>query len=268
MIAAATLLCGMAVSSAKAAPVIIDDFTTGIFQGVSGLALAGLGFAAGQQNGSMLGGQRDVYLRVTSQVAGQPDASAQVQSGTGYFEYLNRIGAQSNFLIQWDGSDAQTVGGAHYFNPMAELNHGLTGTGANFGGVDLTGGGMFDAFGTLFTLDGNTVESFVMLFSGAGNVSRHDFNKTGPAASFQHYALFQNSGAPDAFSIVSGTGADFTDITAIVIGGRAPSGTGFGLNLHLELISSIAVPEPTTIALLGLGLMGLAVMRRRRSTAA
>lgn len=260
---AVTALCaGMAFSSAQAALVTVDDFSSGIFEAGTALEIDGVGTAAGQQLGTMLGGERDVYLRVTAAVAGSPDASAEVQTGVGEFEYSNRIGAQSDFLIQWDGSDGQTSGGADYDNPTGELSQGL-------GGIDLTMGGMFDAFGTLFTLDGNTVESFVMLFSSAGDSSVHFFDKEGPETGFQHFAKFNNSGAADAFTVVSGAGADFTSITAIVIGGRAAAGSaGTGLNLQLDLIDSITVPEPATLALFGAGLVGIGAIRRRRKAAA
>ena len=62
----------------------------------------------------------------------------------------------------------------------------------------------------------------------------------------------------DAFSTVSGTGADFTsvDFVKIILTSTLPS-------IDLTLTEYGVVPEPTSLAILGLGLLGFVASRRK-----
>jgi hypothetical protein len=268
MIAAGTLS-----SAAVAAPVTIDDFLTG---GTSITIGSGVGtsFSIGAAS-SIIGTERDVRLEVVDPGAG---SNSTIAIGLGTFDYNHsnpEAGgtSHSRFLLQYDGVDGAIAGAGSTAEGFGGAGNaqGLT-DGA--GGVDLTGGGMFDAFGTLFTLDSETVFSEIRLYDGGGRTVQHLFDKVGPVTDFQHFAFFNDSGAANAFTLIAGAGAfDFTDITSIEIMGEAfgdntVSPTIGGLTLNVSLINGISVPEPTTVALFGAGLVGLGAVRRRRKTAA
>ena len=94
-------------------------------------------------------------------------------------------------------------------------------------------------------------------FTGSGTTSFlyfHFGNGNGAAANNPDYFVFQlttPTGAASGTWTAGGTGADWNGMSNIAVAYRG---------------TTTRVPEPTTLALLGLGLIGLTVVRRRRAT--
>lgn len=71
----------------------------------------------------------------------------------------------------------------------------------------------------------------------------------GVAEDFQHFVL------PDLF----------TNVTSLLFTGRLLDGSIAGLSIdNLEIADSVSVPEPGTLGLMGISLLGVAAVRRRR----
>ena len=79
------------------------------------------------------------------------------------------------------------------------------------------------------------------------------------------------AGDPDLFLLDDSQAFNFIFIAALAVVEDCPQGTGLcgsGSRLRIASFSGSEVPEPGALALLGVGLVGLAMTRRRRKVAA
>ena len=133
----------------------------------------------------------------------------------------------------------------------------------------LPGQVVFNSVSLLYLLDnstviGNTYNATLAFTSGIGNVSYtasqagYSYGDPGSGANI--------STGPTPFSNVTSGGFSVTTNTPVVNSGNLPgSSYSFAVTYDYSVVPS-GVPEPSTVALIGAGLVGLAsVARRRRS---
>jgi len=134
--------------------------------------------------------------------------------------------------------------------------------------LDLMGGGTFD---TVFEDEGNDT------YSGVPGTTLNAINtwtstgtytdgfvagglNTTEGASWMLFANFNSQSGLNAWAATSATGQQI-DLSSYLTGGNSSVG---GLRVKFQLSENQAIPEPGTMALFGLGLIGLVGLRRRK----
>lgn len=247
------------------------DFTDGSF------TAADSSYTQAGPDGSIIGSYRDLIVSNLSGGINSVSGSS-INVVGGQLRFSTDTGTVGQGQVQWDGDDS-AIGA----NPIFDVN--ATG----LGGLNLGADGStafqliteFSDLGWVFELtmykDAFNYTTVSVDASSVGGVG----GLTAPHVSYIPFSAFTNAGfcgtygaAPGVNAITCvGTGADTTSVGALVAtinagDPLAPDGIGSvpqarTAAVDLQLSSVTTVPEPSAIALVGLGLLGLGAVRRK-----
>lgn len=220
------------------ASLVIDSFTVPQGIEISDKLTDGNTVSAPQVGGGdILGGFRDVYVSKQGNLAADPNAgvSANVFVGGdgGTLSYNEQSGQNGFGTVRWDGV---STGGAINTSGLGSLD--LTASGSAFkvdliradAGLPLT----FFVWSDLLNNNVYSLSSFMLTASGAGSY---------------------------IFNFSDFIGANFADVGALEL--QINGGQLGDLDAQVDMVS--VVPEPGTLALAGIALLGLGAIRRRKS---
>jgi hypothetical protein len=220
------------VASSAQAVVLIDTFddTTQVIEETSVGSYPNSAVAS-----EALGGTRDMTLIIDTAASADHVLQAN-RNGNGLFQYFESDG-NGTFELVYDGdNDATTL------DPIG------------LGGVDLTMGGATRIL--LASLSDQDTDLTMTVYSDAGNAS--ELMAVAPMGGDFTNVEFAFSD----FVPTIGAGADFTSVGAIAL--SIPVGVS-GNDLQIDFITTAGpVPEPSTLVLMAMGLLGMGMISRRR----
>lgn len=248
-------------NSAAAQTIIVDNFTVGSAPSGSTIAIAQTGTGSTTQPFSGLSAST-VINPTGGTDAGRRLARAHVTSGSNALD-LDNTGINNQFNV---ALGAGTSGHFHLYYGFVDYNPALTpGTqpGANYDDLsrDVTGGGNNSITLSILNPDHNGGVG-ITLISGRGTGSQ-------VVASFnQPYVTGNPSNQTLTFFFSSFSGIDFTDLDQIIVEAVPDLPAAGDLGLDNILITVSSVPEPTTVAMMGLtGMVAASSIWYRRRNA-
>jgi hypothetical protein len=236
-----TALGALTIGTAHAGYVTIDEFNgpdmtisqhgVGSYSLIDNQAtLAAVPPGAISPTTNVIGGYRDLSLQITTTAGSGSNVSTSevfLDGANGTFAHSQGTNIASRSTLTWNG-----------LNTAPGLN-------ANFAGLS----GI--AIGVNYSDQGLTW--VLELTDGTGKKATKEFNTTDISVATEVVQLFS------AFTIDAGF--DFTDVDAISF----VANKNLVPSLDTEVDYIRAIPEPATLALLGAGLLGLGMVRRRKA---
>lgn len=213
---------------------------------------------------SIIGGYRDIIVTMNTK-SGAGQANSNASAGGGGFVFNNTTGESGTASVQWDGDDSASV---------ATLNP------TGLGGLDLvnqTGcGSGCTYFQTLVAQADQGFTYQIGVYTDGANyailTTVVPFQILIPTTATYEFEWFTRASglyfdAVVPFTITrGGTGPDFNNIGALDFTLNADGAT-LAVDLAIGAVTK-QVPEPGTLALMGLGLLGAAMSGRRRKQSA
>lgn len=218
--------------------------------------------------GTILGGHRDLIIEQLTNDS--PFDESRLDVFGGQLSWSNDAGSSSRATVQWDGDDD---------SPALDIFAGL-------GGLDLTNGGEFSAFEYLIFQSDLPFTFSLQVFSSPTafsiiNLIATDVEDDGtPFVENIAFADFADCGFSNipggVISIicadVNGTPldptddvpADFTSVNALQVIFEGIDIGGNALTVDLRIGAATTVPEPTSLALIGAGILAAGGAARRR----
>lgn len=227
----------------------LEDATTGD---------GGLTSSASTLGDDILGGERDIFVELLTKSASNPTATTSASVAGGAFSFSVDSLATGTATVQWDGLDG--IGG--------HMTDNLDVTG--LGGLDLSGSASFEIttlfsdLGWEFVIGAYTSATEWTQISFAASNYTSATTSTIPLAAFENGALCGAiNPAPGVNSVTCGAGTvDWSNLGAMFFTIDPNGGT---VSVDLTLDQVVTVPEPSTLGVLGLGLLALGASRRRKA---